>query len=220
MTTRSNTNAGLEARDEADATVSPRGPHQFHDVPATYLAQIRAAIPVYDEFQAAIAEAAAGLEVQRALDLGAGTGETTLAVLRQYPGAEVTLLDRDPGMLAVAVERVPADRVTAAMTRDFAGPLPAGPFDLVVSSLAVHHLDDAGKRNLFRRVRAALRPGGRFVMGDIVMPPRLEDAVTPYAPELDLPETVGHLLDWLVTAGLSARVTWTWHDLVVISATR
>jgi tRNA (cmo5U34)-methyltransferase len=195
-------------------------PHQFHDVPATYLAQMRAAIPVYDEFQAAIADAAAGLEVQRVLDLGAGTGETTLAILARYPGAMVTLLDKNPDMLAVAAERVPADRVAAVLTRDFAGPLPAGPFDLVVSSLAVHHLDDTGKRSFFRRVRAALRPEGRFVMGDIVVPPRLEDAVTPHAPELDLPETVRDLLDWLIAARLSPRVTWTWNDLAVISATR
>lgn len=195
-------------------------PHQFHDVPATYLAQMRAAIPVYDEFQAAIAEAAVNLKVQRVLDLGAGTGETTLAILGRHPGAMITLLDKSPDMLAIAVERVPADRVAAALTRDLTDPLPTGPFDLVVSALAVHHLDETEKRSFFLQVRAALRPGGRYVMGDIVVPPHLEDAVTPYAVELDLPETVGDLLDWLIAAGLSPRVTWTWHDLTVISATR
>lgn len=182
MTTRQNTSDGLERPGEADATVPPRAQRQFHDVPATYLAQMRAAIPVYDEFQAAIADAAAGIEVQRALDLGAGTGETTLAILGRFPDAVVTLLDKNPDMLVVAVERVPADRVAVALTRDFADPLPAGPFDLVVSSLAVHHLDDGGKSSLFRRVRTILRPCGRFVMGDIVVPARLDDRVTPFSP--------------------------------------
>lgn len=181
---------------------------------------MHAAIPVYDEFQAAIAEASVGLEVKRVLDLGAGTGETTLAILGRHPRAMITLLDKSPDMLAIAVERVPADRVAAALTRGLADPLPAGPFDLVVSALAVHHLDDAGKRSFFLRVRAALRPGGLFVMGDIVVPARLEDAITPYALGLDLPETVGDLLDWLIAADLPPRVTWTWHDLAVISATR
>lgn len=181
---------------------------------------MHAAIPVFDEFQAAIADAAAGLDVQRALDLGAGTGETTLAVLERYPSAVVTLLDRNTDMLAIAVERVSPDRVAAALVRDFTDPLPPGPFDLVASSLAVHHLDDAEKRSFFRRVRLVLRPGGRFVMGDIIVPPRLEDALTPYAPGLDLPETLADLLDWLIAAGLSPRVTWTWHDLAVISASR
>jgi SAM-dependent methyltransferase len=54
-------------------------------------------------------------------------------------------------------------------------PLPGGNFDLVVSALAVHHLDGAGKADLFARVAARLRPGGRFVFGDVVVsddPPR------------------------------------------------
>ncbi len=140
-------------------------PHQFYDVPATYLAQMHTAIPVYDEFQAAIAEASVGLEVKRVLDLGAGTGETTLAILGRHPRAMITLLDKSPDMLAIAVERVPADRVAAALTRGLADPLPVGPFDLVVSALAVHHLDDAGKRSFFTAgtrgttTRGALRDG-------------------------------------------------------------
>lgn len=221
MTMRPNTSAGPEPPNGAGAADAARPPRQFHDVPTTYLDQMHAAIPVYDQFQAAIADAAAGLlVVQQALDLGAGTGETTLAILARYPDAMITLLDKSPDMRAIAVERVPADRVAAALTRDFADSLPTGPFDLVVSSLAVHHLDAAGKRSLFRRVRAALRPGGRFVMGDLVVPARPEDAVTPSVPGVDLPETVKDLVEWLVVAGLVPRVTWMWHDLVVISATR
>lgn len=223
MTMRPNTSAGPESSDGAGtAGAGVAGavgtPRQFHDVPTTYLTQMHAAIPVYDRFQAAIAGAANGLVVHRALDLGAGTGETTLAILARYPGAMVALLDKNPDILAIALERVPADRIAATLTRDLADPLPLGPFDLVVSSLTVHHLDAAGKRTLFRRVRAALRPGGRFVMGDLVVPTRPDDAVTPYVPGVDLPETAEDLLEWLVAAGLSPRITWTWRDLVVISA--
>ena len=49
-----------------------------------------------------------------------------------------------------------------------ADPLPAGPFDLVVSALAVHHLEGRDKADLFARVGASLRSGGRFVLGDVV----------------------------------------------------
>ena len=55
-------------------------------------------------------------------------------------------------------------------------------------------------------------------MGDLVVPTRPDDAVTPYVPGVDLPETAEDLLEWLVAAGLSPRITWTWRDLVVISA--
>jgi len=47
-------------------------------------------------------------------------------------------------------------------------PLPAGPFELVFTALAVHHLDGAGKRHLFRRVREAVAADGLFVLADVV----------------------------------------------------
>ena len=44
-------------------------------------------------------------------------------------------------------------------------PLPDGPWDLVIAVLSVHHLDDDGKRDLFRRVREQSRA---LVIGDVV----------------------------------------------------
>jgi tRNA (cmo5U34)-methyltransferase len=44
----------------------------------------------------------------------------------------------------------------------------------VVSSLSVHHLDDEGKREVFRKAHAALRPGGVFVNADQVAGPTAE----------------------------------------------
>ncbi len=57
--------------------------------------------------------------------------------------------------------------------------LPSGPFDLVASALCVHHLEGELKRDLFARVFAVLAPGGRFVLGDVVVPPDSADAVIP-----------------------------------------
>ena len=48
--------------------------------------------------------------------------------------------------------------------------MPEGPFDLVASALAVHHLHDVDKAELFGRVRGVLAPGGLFVLGDVVVP--------------------------------------------------
>jgi tRNA (cmo5U34)-methyltransferase len=97
-------------------------------------------------------------------------------------------------------------------------PLPEAPFDLVFSCLTVHHLDGAGKADLFRRVAQVLRPRGRFVLADVVVPERSEDAVTPLTEGFDLPDTVDDQLKWLAEAGFTANVTWTWKDLAVISA--
>jgi tRNA (cmo5U34)-methyltransferase len=60
-------------------------------------------------------------------------------------------------------------RTAAALVQDFAEPLPTGPFDAIVSSLAIHHLDDAGKASLYARSYEALRPGGAFVNAEQVL---------------------------------------------------
>ena len=69
---------------------------------------------------------------------------------------------------------------SSCASRSSQDPLPEGPFDVVVSALAVHHLDGAEKADLFQRVTASLAPGGRFVLGDVVVP---EDPVRPCDPD-------------------------------------
>ncbi len=102
------------------------------------------------------------------LDLGTGTGTLAAMVAEAYPEAQLTLLDGAPKMIAKAVANL-GPRATAAVVQDFADPLPAGPFDAIVSSLAIHHLDDAGKGALYTRAHDALRPGGAFVNAEQVL---------------------------------------------------
>ena len=81
-------------------------------------------------------------------------------------------------------------------------PLPVGPFDLIFSALAVHHLDAAGKQDLFARVADALVPGGRFVLADVVIPVDPADAVTPIDDgDYDTPSPAADQLEWLAQAG-------------------
>jgi SAM-dependent methyltransferase len=90
------------------------------------------------------------------LDLGCGTGELAAAI--QARGARVWALDRDPAMVAAARERLGADRVLLADGRSFTLPEPV---DAVFSNAALHWMDAPAE--VIARVRAALRPGGRFV---------------------------------------------------------
>src|SRR5262249_16205697 len=99
-------------------------------------------------------------------------------------------------------------------------PLPPGPFDLVFSALAVHHLDAAGKRELFRNVASVLVEGGRFVLADVVVPDDPADAVTPIDEGYDMPASVADQLAWLWDAGLRASLHWARRDLAVIVADR
>ncbi len=102
------------------------------------------------------------------LDLGTGTGALATMIADAYPTAQFTLLDGAPAMVRRAEVNL-GPRVAAALIQDFADPLPAGPFDAIVSSLAIHHLDDPGKASLYARALDALRPGGAFVNAEQVL---------------------------------------------------
>jgi len=190
---------------------------EFRFTPEGYLESMLEEIPGYEELQAEAARATEGVRAGRILELGVGTGETARRVLERHPGAHLTGIDVSPEMLEEARGHLPGADLRVARLED---PLPAGPFDLVVSTLAVHHLDAAGKADLFGRIAAVLVPGGRFVLADIVVPERLEDAVTPCTPGYDFPDPVAPQLEWLRAAGLQPRVTWERRDLAVLTATR
>jgi tRNA (cmo5U34)-methyltransferase len=185
---------------------------QFHFNPSTYLENMRADIPVFDELQDETARATEGVAVQDILELGVGTGMTAKRVLAVHPKARLVGIDESEAMLA---EADVAGDLRVSRLED---PLPEGPFDLVVSCLAIHHLDADGKRDLFRRIAAVLKPGGRFVLADVVVPDREEDAVTPTTPGFDRPDPLAAQLEWLRETGFAPETTWTWKDLAVVRA--
>jgi tRNA (cmo5U34)-methyltransferase len=191
---------------------------QFHFQPERYLELMHSEVPGYDELQDEVARAAAGLPVEDVLDLGTGTGETAARILNSYPEARLTGVDESAGMLCAA--RAALGNAPVLLVARLEDPLPPGPFDLVLSALAVHHLDGAGKADLFRRVARVLRPGGRFVLGDVVVPEDAADAIVPLTADYDRPDTIADQLAWLEDAGFEARVTWRLRDLAVFAGER
>ncbi|WP_042425398.1 class I SAM-dependent methyltransferase [Streptacidiphilus anmyonensis] len=141
--------------------------------PTTFDALRRQLIPSFDLiYEAAVRAVAATAPANpTVLDLGAGTGLLSAAILRELPEATVTLVDRSELMLAQARSRFASQDGVTVQTGDLTDPLPEGQFDAVVSGLAIHHLSHADKRHLFRRIREALRPGGVFVNVEQVQGP-------------------------------------------------
>jgi tRNA (cmo5U34)-methyltransferase len=184
---------------------------QFHWDPDAYLEMVRAEVPDYDRIQDELARATDGVDARRVLELGTGSGVTSRRVLARHPHAHLTGVDSSEHMLAAA-DLPGAD----LRLQDLADPLPEGPFDLVFSALAIHHLNAAAKADLFARAAAVLAPGGRFVMADVVAPDDPADVVTPLDPGFDLPEAVPDLLAWLQDAGLRGHVAWQARDLAVL----
>lgn len=105
----------------------------------------------------------------RALDLGAGTGELADWILRRYPLAEVTVFDLAEKMLAAARERLAKfGGRTTYQQGDFSKDEFGFGYDLVLSGLSIHHLEDPAKKDLYRRIFQALNPGGIFINRDMV----------------------------------------------------
>jgi tRNA (cmo5U34)-methyltransferase len=183
--------------------------------PDTYLAEMADEIPGYEELQAAVAAATAAVPATRVLELGTGTGETALRVRAGQPEAEWVGIDASEAMLARARERLPDADLRLQRLED---ELPEGPFDLVVSALAVHHLDGPGKQALFSRVAGVLHPGGLFVLGDVVVPAAGQEGPIEIDWVMDLPDSVEDQLAWLRDAGFEAEASSIRVDLAVFRA--
>jgi len=97
----------------------------------------------------------------RVLDYGAGTGLLTLCI--QPFVAEITALDTSDGMTAELRRKLATAHIENVQVRLWdlgAEPYPDSDFDLVVSSMTMHHI--ANVPLVSKRMAEALRPGGRF----------------------------------------------------------
>jgi ubiquinone/menaquinone biosynthesis C-methylase UbiE len=145
----------------------------FGGIVERYDSLIRRAVPRYDEMVTRLAEHLPELGTEsgpgpRVLELGCGTGNLTLRLLARYPLARVLAVDAAPEMTELTRERAARAGAGArleVMTQRFEA-LGVGPweFDLVTSSLSLHHVKD--KRPLYTAIARWLKPGRRLVFAD------------------------------------------------------
>ncbi len=134
---------------------------------ASYDALIRRAVPRYEEMSERLVDYLPP-GATRILELGCGTGNLSLRLAARYPGAWLTLVDAAPEMIAATRERMTAEhphvRVDYRTERFEALGLPTGGFDLVTSSISLHHVRD--KAPVYAAIFAALAPGGSLRFAD------------------------------------------------------
>jgi tRNA (cmo5U34)-methyltransferase len=134
----------------------------------------RAFTPDRERQQAIIGELVASVAPSRLVELCCGGGELARLMLERLPQARLLALDGSPTMLAQTRETCEAHAGRLQLqqfdlaARDWRALQPAP--DAICSSLAVHHLDGPQKRELFADLFAALRPGGIFVLADLIRP--------------------------------------------------
>ncbi len=146
---------------------------QTEELAKTFLEDVRGAIPLAAEqidVLLRVVRTALPDGVQRLADLGCGDGILGRALLGNYPEAAGWFLDFSAPMLeaakkAAAAESRPASFAVADLAaKSWSDSLPLDPpLDLVVSGLAIHHLADERKRELYGEIFGLLRPGGLFL---------------------------------------------------------
>jgi tRNA (cmo5U34)-methyltransferase len=199
---------------------------RFEQTAFDYDGLIPRLIPYYREQQDLIIQLIpfASNDRLKVLDLGAGTGILSALVLQAFPQANVTAFDMAENMLKICQTNLSAfgPRLTLQQG-NFAADDFGGGYDLVVSGLAIHHLDGAGKQQLFHKLFNSMNSGGILLIRDIVTgaTPKLtkqyeqlwreyikgcgEDDAAYFQAYLeeDIPSSVEEQIQWLAAVGFS-----------------
>ncbi|WP_248924623.1 class I SAM-dependent methyltransferase [Paenibacillus hamazuiensis] len=139
----------------------------FDAVARDYDRQRRQLIPCFDDFYGtALSLVESESPAPRIIDLGAGTGLFSGMVLQKYPNASLTLMDLSDKMLEGARERFRGAGNVKYVVGDYSDFAFSETYDIVISSLSIHHLTHPAKRQLFATIYKFLREGGIFVNAD------------------------------------------------------
>lgn len=128
------------------------------------------AVPFHKELHDRIREIAKGRfraeDHHRVMDLGAGTGLTSIAIRNVLPNAHLELVDFSNLMIESAKRKLGEKNalyINEDYTRiDFA----PNAYDIIVSVMGIHHQSDRGKQTIFKKIHSALKDGGLFLFGD------------------------------------------------------
>ena len=146
-----------------------RSVEDFYDqLSGRYTDMIARCVPRYDEiFFNLFYYLPDDLHPRQILDLGCGTGNLTAAALQRFPEADIHALDLSAEILNECRSRFKDAPNVHYHQQDFSRLAFADEsFDLIISSIAIHHITDAEKIKLYHKLHSLLKPGGVFVFAD------------------------------------------------------
>ena len=179
------------------------------------------------------------------IDLGCGTGEVALRVKKRFPQAQIHCLDAAEKMLHIAKDRLePYSPITFELG-DFTHYQFRQHYDVILSSLALHHLQSDDEQLAFwQRAYDCLSPGGCIFNADVIWgasyylqslniemwkqfmrrtisDPEIENRWLPQYSTEDRPVQLIKQLKWLDEVGLSdIDVIWKYYGAAVYGGTK
>ena len=129
-------------------------------------------IPFYEEMvEALILSIPHGKDESiKIIDLGCGTGTISKKVQESFPNAKITCLDMAENMIKMAKIKLGESEKNDYLTEDFYKFEFDKTYDVVLSSLALHHLEnDEDKEMFYRKIHGALTDSGVFYNADVVL---------------------------------------------------
>jgi len=106
----------------------------------------------------------------RIIDLGCGTGTIAKRLSEKFPNAKIVCLDIASNMINIAKHKLSDHKNTEFIVGDFSKINFEEQFDVVVSSLALHHIEsDEEKKDFFQKIYTILGKNGQFINADVVL---------------------------------------------------
>jgi len=142
---------------------------QFGNISKKYDEQRKHLIPCFDDFyNACLPFIKSVANAKTVLDIGAGTGLFSQILYQNHPQLKFTLADISAPMLSVAKKRFEGLNNFGFIELDFSTDKIPGKYDIIISGLAIHHLEDADKQKVYTNIYNALNEGGVFINADQV----------------------------------------------------
>ncbi len=168
------------------------------------------------------------------LDLGCGTGLELDVYFRKNPTAAVTGIDLAERLTDELLRKHADKNVQVILGSYFDEPFGTAIYDAAVSVMSLHHFTKERKIPLYRKLKAALKPGGTFVLTDYLAPDdeyeercfaelarrKAEDGITDdESYHFDTPLTAAHETEALRAGGFTEiEVRANWGNTYVIAA--
>lgn len=181
------------------------------------------AIPYMNIFYQTAIDQTKGYNQPEILDLGAGTGILTEMIHKQYPKSSITLIDMSSEMLEKAKKKFSNKNNFKYIEADYTTYEFPQKYDIIISSLSIHHLTDNEKQKLYQKIYDNLKENGIFVNADQVRGrtslteklykqqdeqylnkqdmPEKEKQVLRNRRKLDQPATLQDTINWYETIG-------------------